>query len=227
MLISLWSKSSWWAGAVSYSSLRPGVSHRVSWTEMKWAQKKRLCQRIHTHACPHWHPRPQPWLSLGLWTHHRGFWVEPQHIHERLIPQDREGTTAPLASCMCGHVTRKFSNWPILFSYDTFSKIIPISFHFWSSHQTSYFLWFGDLNGYSCGPKWILGSSLQSLSSSNLSPPVIPLPSPDRENGSFFSSNFLWVVSLHLILRKVKCSRAAISTSHFLIFLPSFLPASF
>lgn len=68
-----------------------------------------------------------------------GFWVEPQHIHERLVPQDREGTTAPLASYMCGHVTRKFSNWPILFSYDTFSKIIPISFHFWSSHQTSYF----------------------------------------------------------------------------------------
>lgn len=163
----------------------------LNWNQM--SSKKRICQRIHTHGCLHWHPLPQPWLLLGLWTHHRGLLSGATAHPWKAYSSRQRRNNSPF-----GHVTRKFSNWPVLFSYDTFSKIIPISFHFWSSHQTSYFLWFGDLNGYSCGPKWILGSSLQSLPSSSLSPPVIHLPSPDRDNGSFFSSNFLWVVSLHL-----------------------------
>lgn len=134
-----------------------------------------------------------PWLLflLGLWTHHRGFCVEPQHIHAGLIPQKAEGAP-PLAFCVCGHITTKFSYRLGSFSSDTFSKIIPISFRIWSSHQTSYCLWFGDLSNCNYGPKPMLGFSLHVFPLSSLSSSAVHLSALDRMVP--FSSYFLWVV---------------------------------
>ena len=45
-----------------------------------------------------------------------------------------------------------------IFSHSkTFSKIILVSFQIWSSHQTSYFLWFCDSRDGHCGPRLTWG----------------------------------------------------------------------
>lgn len=99
--------------------------------------------------------------------------------------------------------------WYILQYNSNFLSYIKFTSNFWFS-MTWWLKWL---------KLWTLvnaGSSLHNLPLSSLSPPIIHLPSLDRENGAFFSSNFLWVVGL--ILPSGKLSD---------VVLPSLLPISF
>ena len=64
---------------------------------------------------------------------------------------------------LCGFLSPQLSLTSLvplqdIFSHSkTFSKIILVSFQIWSSHQTSYFLWFCDSSDGHCGPRLVWG----------------------------------------------------------------------